>query len=71
MRLNTCNIPQTLAIIQPACFHKLAKANIIMESQSRGAELTIQLLKAIQPVLKWSKLVSSILYQTKLHTKLF
>lgn len=33
MGLNTCNILQALEIIQPAIFHKLAKANFILESQ--------------------------------------
>lgn len=40
MGLNACNILQTLAILQPAVFRKLAKANFIMESQSRGAGST-------------------------------
>lgn len=41
MGLNTCNIRQALAILQPAIFHKLAKANFIMECQSRGTESTM------------------------------
>lgn len=37
MGLNTCNTLQVLAILQPAIFHQLAKANFVMESQPTGA----------------------------------
>lgn len=40
MGLKTSNIVQTLAILQAAIFHKLVKTTFIMESQSRGTELT-------------------------------
>jgi len=69
MGLNICNTLQALAIPQQAIFYKLAKANFIMESQSRATESTSSSEKVILFVSKWSKLIYSISHQIKLHAR--